>query len=460
MISCSAVERCVCCGSEVFRRTLDLGRQPLANAFRKSSSPAEENSRKGFQQDEQQDRQQGRQQDHPQDHPLALQTCLSCWHSQLTHCVDRNAMFTDYAYASGTSNTLRSYFSWFASSLRRGLGLRKARVLEIAANDGSLIRALQACGVEAIGIDPAANLVIPARREGLPVMPGTWPRDASLLGSEPYDVILGLNVLAHVCDPLQFLQGCAARLGENGVVVVQTSQARMFSRGEFDTCYHEHFSFFNTRSMQRLAARAGLAVQRSMLVGIHGDSALWFLGRSEQHARDLASAFTEGEFYLPEDLQDFEASCGIFEESTYHRFAERTQTLLAKLRMVVQEHRSRGYLVVFVGAAAKAITVLHASGIVPDRFLDEAPLKIGAFVPGLDLRVEALEVLRSLHRPALLVITAWNFRAELVDKIRRIGIASASVFYTYFPEELMLGSDAEASSTNWVDPAAGSHAPC
>lgn len=469
-LECSPIQCCVCCGRADLRKYLDLGLQPLANDFRKRAYTVEECAQLSY--------------------PLGLSFCQGCWHSQLTHCVDRAAMFSDYAYASATSRTLKRYFDWFAACLSAGLatvgveehlgGIRSVspddqavfalkdhsdrhfRVLEVAANDGSLIRALRAQGIDAIGVDPAVNLVHQAQSEGLPIVLGTWPESASRVADfyqeaesagrirlknngltghryPGFDVIVCLNVLAHVCQPLDFLTVCRAHLNPGGVVIVQTSQARMLSRGEFDTCYHEHVSFFNSYSMHALAERAGLSIIKTLLVDIHGDSALWFLGAKGAPCLDVSSAFSVGDFFIDEDLRGFEVSIGVSESNTYESFAEKTQVLIERLRNIVYDYKRRGHEIVFVGAAAKAITMLHATGVVPDRLVDEAPLKIDTFPPALDVRVEALASLQTLRRPALFVISAWNFLDELKRKICAVGVPSQSVFYSYFPSERLVG---------------------
>jgi SAM-dependent methyltransferase len=404
------ISRCLCCESENLNVTLDLGLQPLANDFRPPDAPDCE------------------------EYPLVLMTCADCWHSQLSYCVSRQQIFKNYAYASGTSNTLRSYFSWFGKCLKAWLAPNK-RVLEIAANDGTLVSELIKLGVDASGIDPATNLVNAARGIGLPVIEGYWPNDADRLEGH-FDTIICMNVLAHVDNPKAFLAQCSKSLAPGGVIIVQPSQVRMFQNFEFDTCYHEHLSFFNSRSLSALAESVDLELKAATIVKVHGDSPMYFLTkRRDQFVKDPSLFFKQGEFGTREDLIEYEQSINLFDRETYVRFSNKCSEILRRFGTQVSLHRDAGFKVVFVGAAAKAMTVINASKLKPDLFLDEATLKIGKFAPGVKVRIDNLASLGALSSPAFIVITAWNFKSELLRKISEAGVPSGSRYYCYFPKE-------------------------
>lgn len=404
------LNRCLCCGSTQLREALNLGTQPPANSY--VDDGAVELAQ----------------------YPLGLNICANCWHAQLTYCVDRATIFDHYHYVSGTSNTLLRFFDWFASALR-SCAPADARVLELAANDGSLIRALLARKFDAVGVDPARNIVEIARQNGLPIVCGYWP-EASDAVQGKFDFIVCMNVVAHVDDPAAFVGKCRDFLKPGGCVLVQPSQARMFGNGEFDTCYHEHISFFNTSSMRVMARSVGLELFGTALVKVHGDSPVFILGLPDAPppVDAIRKALSQGEFGIAESLEEYERQIALYDWQTYEKFSQRAATVISDFTRVVNEHRAKGYEIVFVGAAAKAMTVINASQVKPDRFLDEAPLKIGKFAPGTGVKVEALETCATLDKPALFVITAWNFRNELAGKLRRLGIPEGSRFYTYFPQ--------------------------
>lgn len=402
------LDTCLCCGSSQLKTVLDLGAQPLANSYTRTPDEVLPT------------------------YPLAIRVCGQCWNAQQSYCVDRAEIFSNYSYVSGTSGTLQRYFEWFAARLAAALPAG-ASMLEIAANDGSFLKRAQAHGLDCLGVDPAQNIVEGAQAAGLPIVCGFWPGAAADI-ERRFDSIVCMNVVAHVDDPLSFVAACRDRLAPGGAILIQPSQARIFGNGEFDTCYHEHISFFNTRSIAALAERLGLALYGTALVNIHGDSPLFILGhRDAPPPAALLTTFHEGEFAIDEKLEEYDDRIKLFDWATYDAFAQKTRAVLDDLTQLVQSYRERGYEIVCVGAAAKAMTVINASGMRPDRFLDESPLKIGSYAPGSGAPVESLAQCAHLDRPALFVVTAWNFREELVAKMKRLGAPAGSVFYSYFP---------------------------
>ncbi|MFN3861643.1 MAG: methyltransferase domain-containing protein [Roseateles sp.] len=407
------LKNCLCCGSGDLRLVLDLGVQPPANSYTRTATEKVE------------------------EYPLGLNVCGQCWHAQLTFCVDRQEIFDRYAYVSGTSGTLNRFFKWFAASLASRLPAG-ARVLELAANDGSLIKEMQSAGIDCVGVDPARNIVEQAQAQGLPIVCGYWPAAAEQVSGQ-FDAIVCMNVVAHVDDPKAFIAACRSKLKPGGVLLIQPSQARMFGNHEFDTCYHEHISFFNTRSMGVLAESVGLKLVDTALVKIHGDSPIYMLCHPDAPASaSLLGAFRDGDFAIAEDLATYEAQIQLYDWRTYDTFRSHAKAVVDNLGQEVARRREQGFDVVFVGAAAKAMTVVNAGNIRPDRFLDESPLKIGLHAPGIGTRIEGLDACRQLTRPAFFVITAWNFRHELAAKLRAVGVPQGSVFYSYFPKPEVL----------------------
>jgi SAM-dependent methyltransferase len=403
------IEACLCCGSRDLVRSIDLGSQPPANSYRKDKFQTLEIF------------------------PLALNRCVSCWHSQLSFSVDRSEIFDTYSYVSGTSNTLRRFFQWFSKRLRTVVP-KGGRVLELACNDGSLLKEMISEEIKCVGVDPAANLCEIAEAAHLPIVHGYWPAVADRIDGR-FDAIICMNVLAHVDDPLSFLVGCKEKLTEQGVILIQPSQVRMFENSEFDTIYHEHISFFNTRSISCLAERAGLKLTEAFLVRVHGDSPVYVLTHKDCESSSISGQFVDGEFGMDENLFDYELSIRLFSGETYQRFAKDARRVLDCLRERVLERRKMGDRVAFVGAAAKAMTVVNAAGIEPDCFLDENPMKIGLYAPGCDARIESLESVADWKEPTFFIISAWNFRRELAGKLRSIGIPPGSSIYSYFPRE-------------------------
>lgn len=408
-MSYKLLKHCLCCGGNRLKMVLNLGRQPLANSYVNEKSIGLE------------------------EYPLGLNVCENCWHAQLSVCVDRDLIFDNYHYASGTSKTLIRYFAWFARALKDSIP-ENAKVLEIAANDGSFVQELLSLGVNVTGVDPAKNIVKAANEKGIPIVHGSWPEVAKgLIGK--FDAIICMNVVAHVDRPSDFIAKCKEKLNPNGFVLVQPSQARMFGNMEFDTCYHEHLSFFNTASMRALAAKCGLELFGAFLVKIHGDSPVYVLGLPDAppEVDRVSRCFSTGEFSIAENLESYEDSIKLYCWDTYRKFEATAKHTIDTLNGVVAEHRSDGFCIAFVGAAAKAMTVINAAQVQPDYFFDEAVLKIGMYPPGMKVKVSPLSECGKLKQKTLFVLTAWNFKDELVSKIQQIGIPEGSKFYVYFP---------------------------
>jgi hypothetical protein len=188
-----------------------------------------------------------------------------------------------------------------------------------------------------------------------------------------------------------------------------------------------------------LADAVGLQLVDTALVKIHGDSPIYMLCLPEAPASAaLRGAFREGDFAIPESLPAYEQQIKLFDWATYDVFRSHAKAVVNNLGDEVARRREQGFEVVFVGAAAKAMTVVNAGSIRPDRFLDESPLKIGLHAPGIGTRIEGLAVCKHLTKPAFFVITAWNFRHELIAKLRAVGVPEGSVFYSYFPKPEVL----------------------
>ncbi len=369
---------------------------------------------------------------------LGFSYCPGCTHGQLTTFVEPEVIFSHYLYSSGTSGTLRSFFDWFARSLKQSV-TTKPRLLEIASNDGSLLDCLRQQGFDVAGIDPARNLCEVAEAKGHDVQCGYFP-DVS--PSEPVDIIVAMNVMAHNPDPLRFMQAVAGSLSDDGVALIQTSQANMLVNGEFDTIYHEHYSFFTVTSMARLATLSGLELVDVQLVSVHGTSFLFKLRKKGSSATlpfftevdgldftVLPSAGLQGLF-----TQELDAGTA---KSVYEKFIDDANKTISETAELIARFRNDGFRIGLLGVAAKSLTFIRAAGIEPDFYVDEAALKIGRFVPGASSPIMSLQDLASAEGKLCLIIGAWNFADELSQKVYKLFAneprSEALELITYFP---------------------------
>jgi 2-polyprenyl-3-methyl-5-hydroxy-6-metoxy-1,4-benzoquinol methylase len=390
--------KCVACDSQDLVDTLDLGRQPLANDFLAPGSVLQE-------------------------FPLKLVRCNSCFHSQLSIAVDPARLFREYSYVSGTSDTLSKYFDGLTNDLISRFGKNK-KILDIGSNDGSFLEKFVSSDWLALGVDPAVNLVKESVARGVTTIPAFYDEETADLLATNFDVIVAMNVFAHTQNPLGILRGIQKNLAANGRVFIQTSQANMFKTGEFDTVYHEHISFFNVRSMKALLMRAGLYLVSVSIVPIHGMSYLWEVSKIDSHDMKF-------------ERENEEINFGVYNPEVYRSFAHDAFKKAAEVQKIISEYQSKGCKVVSYGAAAKGNTFINFAKLEFDYILDDTPQKISKMSPAGGCVVSNPNILSQIPGPIFVVIPAWNFRGEIIAKIRANRGLEEDYCLTYFPETLI-----------------------
>ncbi len=397
----STPEACLACGSKDLRPLIDLGVQPHANDFSETGQLKFTES-------------------------LRLCGCLQCGHAQQGVFINPEVLFADYHYASGTSASLKRYFDSYAAQLR--LQFRaESSILEIACNDGSFLESLRAHGFAKLkGVDPAANIVAMAHAKGLNADANFFNQAYVAQHAPTYDLIIGQNVCAHTPDPLDLLSAAAKVLNEDGEIHIQTSQANMLFNGEFDTIYHEHYSFFSAHSMQALAKRSGLVLCHLSFPEIHGTSFRFTLKKPAHSQVDIS---------VKQRLA-YEVQQGLLQGRVFQQFSTLAEQRVNTYRKHMLQWQAQNRTVVGVGVAAKSVTFFNYAGVFPEHMVDEAPLKIGRFMPGSKVRVKATPAVAELPMGTIFVIGAWNFFAELKEKISKIrGEKGRSDAYVrYLPE--------------------------
>ena len=397
----SKIEECVACGSNKLLNALDLGLQPLANDFRE---PANSDLLT---------------------YPLQLLICKTCYHGQLSISVMPDVLFRNYFYASGTTNTLLEYFLNFKRLIIENHG-KSGKLLEIASNDGTFLKTFLGTKWSCIGVDPAINLLSQSIANGVITIPDYFNEKIAEIFENQFDVIVGMNVFAHVAKPIEILQHIERSLKPDGTAYIQTSQADMFLNNQFDTIYHEHISFFNVNSMQALLNRTNLKLKQVTIVPIHGNSYLWEIGKATNS--NLISLRLEEE-----------KNAGLYTEDYYNGFADRANEISDKFCKIVDAYRSMGYKISLYGAAAKGNTFLNFAKVVPDYIFDDASLKIGKLNPAGNVKVSSPDDLPAVKEKLLHVISAWNFSDEIKTKIKIKRAGYGDLFLTYFPK-IELGS--------------------
>jgi nucleoside-diphosphate-sugar epimerase/2-polyprenyl-3-methyl-5-hydroxy-6-metoxy-1,4-benzoquinol methylase len=381
--------KCLICRNAVMDSVLDLGSQPLANNFMKKLETVEK-------------------------YPLHVYRCKYCTHTQLNYLVDRSELFRNYIYESGTSATMRKYFKELAETYTRKIATPNRTVLEIACNDGYQLDEFKALGWKTYGIDPAANLLQRARANGHCVESKFWGVEATTIVDNVHlDLIIAENVFAHVINPVGFLQKCADVMDSDTLLVIQTSQANMYPNNEFDTIYHEHVSFFTVQSMLIAAKNAGCTLVNVYKTAVHGVSYVFEIKKGIFEVPELVC--------LTEEITN-----GMYTDAFYKTYRNTIEGLKEKSIATLKEYASNGYSIIGFGAAAKGNVFLNyvfdsrPSPYAPECILDDSILKQGKFTAGTEIEVVGYDRLQSyIGKKLLIVILAWNFSAEIIQRIEK-----------------------------------------
>lgn len=383
-------ETCRACEEKSLRLFLPLGNQPLANSFLKS--PEEFSEEQFF--------------------PLDTHFCESCSLVQIPDVVDPEVLFRHYLYVTGTSDTIAHHNRAYAQSVTDMLWLTgNDLVVEVASNDGSLLRCFQDFGVKTLGVDPATNVAAMARANGVETINEFFNLDtAKKIRAQygPAKAVIGNNVLAHVDDTQNFLRGCKEVIGKEGLVIIEMPYlGDLLNRTEYDTIYHEHLCYFSVNSLMRLCESAGLVIVRMDHVPIHG-------GSLRMHAGHVEVRHTHSAQVL--EWSEEEKKRGFTNFSRYEQLARSVEHSRDSLVELLKRSKEEGKTVAGYGAAAKGNTLLNYCQITTDLLpylVDKNPLKQGMFTPGMHIPVLPVSTLLE-QQPDYLLILAWNFAEEIM----------------------------------------------
>ncbi|RYD31254.1 MAG: methyltransferase domain-containing protein [Verrucomicrobiaceae bacterium] len=385
----SSLCSCRSCGSARLHPFLDLGLQPLANNLLRPGDPFDQEPR----------------------FPLIVAFCQDCWLVQITETVPPVTLFEEYLYFSSFSDAMLRHAKAAVEHHIPECGLdAESFVVEIASNDGYLLKNFVAAGIPCLGVEPARNIAVIAEQAGVPTFCGFFgERTAGQLRAEhgPADLILGNNVFAHAPDINDFIAGMAVLLKEDGRVVVEFPYLGNFiDHLEFDTVYHEHVFYFSVTALRPAFERHGLEIFDAEKVDIHGGSLRLSAGRAGRHA--VAPRLTA--------LVEEENAAGMTMLPYYENFARRVEVLKTRLLELLGKLKEEGKTIAAYGASAKGSTLLNYFGIgreTLDFVVDRSTYKQGRLTPGTHLPIEAPEKLLERHPDFTLLLT-WNFAAEIL----------------------------------------------
>ncbi len=402
-----SIAACRACGGALDTVFCDLGVQPVANSYL-PAGPCEA-PEPAF--------------------ALRAVVCAQCRLVQLDTVVDETAIFTDYAYFSSASSSWLAHAARFAAAAAKRFSLdAQSLVVEVASNDGYLLRNFVAAGIPCLGIEPAANVAANARAAGVPteaVFFGHATAARLVQAHERHaDLIIANNVLAHVPDVNDFVAGLAHLAGPQGTISIESPHLIALVDGvQFDTIYHEHYAYWSLLSLERLFARHGLAIFDVEWLPTHGGSLRLMAGAAPQTPSQAVLA-----------LRAQEAERGLEGDRFYKGFDNRARQVIAGLRDWIASGRRRGRRLGAYGAAAKGNTLLNSAGIAAADILavaDLSPAKQGRLLPGSHIPVVTPKALLDLA-PHDILILPWNIGEELAAQLRGAGFRGG--LFTAVPE--------------------------
>jgi 2-polyprenyl-3-methyl-5-hydroxy-6-metoxy-1,4-benzoquinol methylase len=351
-------------------------------------------------------------------YPLRALVCANCNLVQLEEFESPEQIFSDYAYFSSYSTTWLQHAKRYVSLVTERFSLNeKSRVVEVASNDGYLLQYFVERGIPVLGIEPAANVAHVAIERGIPTEIRFFGRETAhaLTNSGHADLLVGNNVLAHVPDLNDFVAGLKILLKPDGVITMEFPHLlRLMEESQFDTIYHEHFSYFSFLTVQRVFTAHGLTLFDVEELQTHGGS-LRIYGR---HAEDSSKPPSDATL----ELAERERKAGLSQLEPYLAFGKRVQEAKRDILAFFIESKRAGKTIVGYGAPAKGNTLLNYCGIRTDFIdytVDVSPHKQGHFLPGTHIPIKApSEVERT--RPDFLFILPWNIKNEIMEQMRFI----------------------------------------
>lgn len=381
---------CRFCGKEDIFKFLELGVMALANSFltREELTSTQESK-----------------------YPLDVFFCEKCSLVQIGYVVPPDTLFKDYIYYSATSDLVHQHADYLARSFQRRFGLSaKSLVVEIASNDGTVLQYFKNIGVKTLGVEPAANIAKEAVKAGIDTFNEFFNESTSQQIKERYgaaDVILGRHVFAHIPEVHGFVEGLKNLLAPNGVIAIEAPYLIDFiEKTEFDTVYHEHYSYLSVRAMSYLFGLYDMEVFDVERVAIHGGSIVYFIGpRGAHRISDAVAALINAEREKKLDKKE-----------TYIAFAQRTASLKAELLAQLKRLKASGKRIAAYGAPAKGNTLLNYCGITTDLVeytVDKSPYKQNLYTPGTHLPVYHPDKLAQ-DMPDYVLLLAWNFADEIL----------------------------------------------
>ena len=384
---------CRFCGTKLEHTFVDLGMSPLCESY---LSADQLNQMEPF-------------------YPLHVYVCGSCYLVQLQEYVTPEHIFSDYAYFSSYSDSWLAHASKYTDQMAERFGLNgQTLVVEVASNDGYLLQYFVGKQIPVLGIEPAANVASVAVQKGVSTLVKFFGRETArelAASGKQADLLLGNNVLAQVPDLNDFVAGMKILLKPGGVITMEFPHLqRLMEQNQFDTIYHEHFSYFSLTTTERIFAVHGLTLFDVEELPTHGGSLRIYARHADDFSKPVSGRVCE--------LRAREESMGCSKVQTYSSFAEQVKETKRKLLEFLIDAKRSGKKIAGYGAPGKGNTLLNYCAIRTDFLdytVDRSPHKHGKFLPGTHIPIYAPEHIRET-RPDFLLILPWNLKDEIMKQ--------------------------------------------
>lgn len=389
--------KCIFCASPLTQTFVDLGMSPLCESY---VSREQLNQMEPF-------------------YPLHARVCGSCFLVQLEEYVSPEHIFTEYAYFSSYSDSwvqhARDYTDMIAARLRLD---KQHFVVELASNDGYLLQHFVRKGIPCLGIEPAANVAKVAIEKGVPSQVSFFGRKTAekmVADGKQADLVIGNNVLAQVPNVNDFVAGIQVVLKPQGVATLEFPHlVRLMEQNQFDTIYHEHFSYFSLISVEKIFAAHGLTLFDVEEIPTHGGSIRIYARHANDSSKPVSARLTA--------LREREITLGLNRMSAYSAFEEQVKATKRNLLEFLIQTRRSGKKIAGYGAPGKGNTLLNYCGIRTDFLdftVDRNPYKHGKFLPGTHIPIFPVDKIDEA-KPDYVLILPWNFKDEIIKQMARI----------------------------------------
>ena len=392
--STATTARCLFCKAPLRHTFVDLGMSPLCESYLTADQL---NRMEPF-------------------YPLHVKVCESCYLVQLEEYVSPEHIFTEYAYFSSYSDSWLKHSSNYVDMISKRLGLgSQSLVVELASNDGYLLQYFVKKSIPVLGVEPAVNVAQVAENKGVPTLVeffGCQTAREMVANGHAADLVIGNNVLAQVPDLNDFVGGIRIVLKPGGVATLEFPHlVRLMEENQYDTIYHEHFSYFSLITVEKIFAAHGLVLFDVDQLPTHGGSIRIYLRHVEDISKPIAPAVVA--------LRERELHAGLDRMDTYTSFAEQVIESKRALLELLISLRREGKVVAGYGAPGKGNTLLNYCGIRTDFLeftVDRNPYKHGRYLPGTHIPIHPVERIRE-RKPDYILILPWNLKDEIAKQL-------------------------------------------